>query len=155
VSNILNKETIESVIDIANLAGDAIMSIYNTDFDYELKDDNSPLTEADLASNNIIMKRLEALTPSIPIISEESCNIPFKERSKWKDYWLVDPLDGTKEFLKRNGEFTVNIALLRNNKPILGVINIPATQEKFYGSEYSGSYLIKENGIKKKIFVSK
>lgn len=139
MSNILNKETIQSVIDIANLAGDAIMSIYNTDFDYELKDDNSPLTKADIASNQIIINELERMNPSYPILSEESSEIEFDERSQWDKYWLVDPLDGTKEFLKKNGEFTVNIAFIENNTPVFGVIRVPAKSVTYWGGNGIGS----------------
>ena len=139
MSNILNKETIQSVIDIANLAGDAIMSIYNTDFDYELKDDNSPLTKADIASNQIIINELERMNPSYPILSEESSEIEFDERSQWDKYWLVDPLDGTKEFLKKNGEFTVNIAFIENNTPVFGVIRVPAKSVTYWGGSDIGS----------------
>ena len=139
MSNILNKETIQSVIDIANLAGDAIMSIYNTDFDYELKDDNSPLTKADIASNQIIINELERMNPSYPILSEESSEIEFDERSQWDKYWLIDPLDGTKEFLKKNGEFTVNIAFIENNSPVFGVIRVPAKYVTYWGGSDIGS----------------
>ena len=139
MSNILNKETVQSVIDIANLAGDAIMSIYNTDFDYELKDDNSPLTKADIASNQIIINELERMNPSYPILSEESSEIEFDERLQWDKYWLVDPLDGTKEFLKKNGEFTVNIAFIENNTPVFGVIRVPAKSVTYWGGNGIGS----------------
>ena len=139
MSNILNKETVQSVIDIANLAGDAIMSIYNTDFDYELKDDNSPLSKADIASNQIIINELERMNPSYPILSEESSEIEFDERSQWDKYWLVDPLDGTKEFLKKNGEFTVNIAFIENNTPVFGVIRVPAKSVTYWGGSGIGS----------------
>ena len=139
MSNILNKETIQSVIDIANLAGDAIMSIYNTDFDYQLKDDNSPLTKADIASNQIIINELERMNPSYPILSEESSEIEFDERLQWDKYWLVDPLDGTKEFLKKNGEFTVNIAFIENNTPVFGVIRVPAKSVTYWGGNGIGS----------------
>ena len=133
MSNILNKKTIESVIDIANLAGDAIMSIYNTDFDYELKDDNSPLTKADIASNELIINGLKSLDLIYPILSEESAKIEFNKRSLWNKYWLIDPLDGTKEFLKKNGQFTVNIAFIENNSPTFGVIRVPAQSVTYWG----------------------
>ena len=107
----MKSDLIEQLIEISKEAGKAILEVYNTDFDYQLKEDLSPLTKADTLSNNIICERLKALTPNIPILSEENSDIPFNIRSVWKQYWLVDPLDGTKEFIKRNGEFTVNIAL--------------------------------------------
>lgn len=107
-------------------AGEAIMKIYNTPFDVELKEDNSPLTEADKEANKIINAHL--LTTKIPIISEESKQTAYQIRKNWTSCWVVDPVDGTKEFVKRNGEFTVNIALVSNQKPILGVIYVPATK---------------------------
>jgi len=99
-------------VNIARDAGEAILTIYDTGFNVEEKADKSPLTDADLASHHLILKRLSELTPDIPILSEESAKLPFEVRSSWETYWLVDPLDGTREFVKRNGEFTVNIALI-------------------------------------------
>lgn len=155
MNNIVNEETIRSVIEIANLAGDAIMDIYNTDFDYKLKDDNSPLTEADIASNEIIINELKKLDQSYPILTEESSDVKFEERSRWERYWLVDPLDGTKEFLKKNDEFTVNIALIEKNTPIFGVIRVPAKYVTYWGGVNIGSYSKKDNESSKKINVSK
>ena len=109
-----------------------------TCFDYEIKEDLSPLTKADTLSNHIICERLKALTPHIPILSEETSNISFDIRTLWKQYWLVDPLDGTKEFIKRNGEFTVNIALIENNKPILGVIYAPVKSDLYFAQKKYG-----------------
>ena len=122
------------------MAGEAIMKVYKTDFNIQIKKDSSPVTEADLASHEIITSNLKKLTPNIPVISEESCRIPLHERAKWGEYWLIDPLDGTKEFIKKNDEFTTNIALLRNNKPVLGIIHVPAYDETYWGSENLGSY---------------
>ena len=101
-------DLIESVVTLSKSAGAAILKVYETDFDVEHKDDESPLTKADLASHRVIVAGLEALTPDLPIISEESGLPTFTERSAWDTYWLIDPLDGTKEFVNRNGEFTVN-----------------------------------------------
>ncbi|MEM9209758.1 MAG: inositol monophosphatase family protein, partial [Pseudomonadota bacterium] len=103
-------DLIEPIVTLSKSAGAAILTVYETDFDVEHKDDESPLTKADLASHREIAAGLEALTPEIPVISEESGLPPFAERSAWDTYWLIDPLDGTKEFVNRNGEFTVNIA---------------------------------------------
>ena len=103
-----------SVYRIAVDAGNAIMSVYATAFKVEQKEDRSPLTEADKQSNNIIEKGLLGLYPNIPVLSEESASVDYVVRKKWKKFWLVDPLDGTKEFIKRNGDFTVNIALIEN-----------------------------------------
>ena len=150
-----NKQLIDELIVISKEAGEAILSVYNSDFDYQMKDDLSPLTEADKISHQIIYKRLTEITPDIPIISEEGSSIAFNIRSSWKQYWLIDPLDGTKEFLKRNGEFTVNIALIENNRPILGIIHIPITNETYWGSKKTGSFYTKGNKDAKKISVSK
>lgn len=138
----LNPEKlIESVIDIAAKASDAILEIYNSDdFGIETKGDESPLTQADLASHHTIVAALAELTPGTPILSEESNAIPWEERAQWDEYWLIDPLDGTKEFIKRNGEFTVNIALIRGNQAVLGVVHVPVQQRCFYGWQHGGAF---------------
>ena len=122
-------------------AGKSIMDIYTDpemDFEIEIKADNSPLTKADKASNSFITRAL-SVTP-FPILSEEGKEIPFKERSKWRTFWLIDPLDGTKEFIKRNGEFTVNIALVENGVPVLGVIYVPVRKELYFAADSIGAY---------------
>tara|TARA_Y100000590_G_C15663786_1_gene993708 strand:+ start:116 stop:937 length:822 start_codon:yes stop_codon:yes gene_type:complete len=150
-----NPNLIKDIIKISKDAGESILDIYhNHDSDFDLKEDRSPLTKADISSHRIITRRLKDLTPSIPIISEEDSDIPFKIRSNWKEYWLVDPLDGTKEFLKGNGEYTVNIALISANKPVLGVINIPSLKKIFWGQKDKGSFSINEDNNQKKISVS-
>ena len=151
---ILNEQLISSTVEIAKEAGKAIIEIYNSDFDYQLKKDLSPITAADTLSNKIITERLKILTPKIPILSEENCDIPYATRSQWTQYWLVDPLDGTKEFVNRNGEFTVNIALIDNNKPIFGVIDLPATSETYWGSKDNDSFYSDANNNVKQIHVS-
>ncbi len=122
-------------------AGRVIMDIYQSpvsDFDVESKADNSPLTKADKASHRLIAERL-SVTP-YPILSEEGQHLPFEERSLWKDFWLVDPLDGTKEFIKKNGEFTVNIALVREGVPVMGVVYIPVREELYFSTDALGAY---------------
>lgn len=126
-------ELIEGLVPIVEAAGREILEIYETDFDVETKDDNSPLTKADLASHRAIMAGLERLAPEYPVISEESAPPTFAERRNWDRYWLVDPLDGTKEFIKKNGEFTVNIALIEGDRPVLGVVGVPAQDVVFTG----------------------
>ena len=144
---------------ISLLAGNEILKFYNEEIEVIHKEDLSPLTKADIASNNIIVRSLESLDKSIPILSEESL-VNWSERKKWKKYWLVDPLDGTKEFIKKNGEFTVNIALIENNKPILGVIYVPTKSTLYFAQQNFGSFKININSeLKsldgaKKIFVS-
>ena len=119
-------------------AGAAIMDVYNSEIKVDLKDDRSPLTEADRRAHAIIAKTLE-LT-NLPLLSEEGRSIPFEERQNWDTYWLVDPLDGTKEFIRRNGEFTVNIALMKGNYPIAGVIYVPVKNILYFGIEGHGGY---------------
>jgi 3''(2''),5''-bisphosphate nucleotidase (EC 3.1.3.7) len=113
-----------------------ILQIYNKEsFDQQLKSDNSPLTEADIAAHNLIEKQLKLITPEIPVLSEESSSIPWQERKQWNYYWLIDPLDGTKEFIKKNGEFTVNIALIYQHNPIIGVVHAPVLGETWIGEQ--------------------
>lgn len=119
-----------TAINAAIEAGKVILEVYNKDFSIEHKEDQSPLTEADLASNAKIMGFLEQ-TP-VPVISEENKAIAWEERKNWDRCWIVDPLDGTKEFIKRNGEFTVNIALVEEGRPVVGVIYVPVSRELFY-----------------------
>jgi 3'(2'), 5'-bisphosphate nucleotidase len=128
---------LHTAIKAAIEAGNEILKIYEQDFTVNFKDDRSPLTEADLAAHKII---LETLGNELPILSEESSEIPFSKRKNWTRFWLVDPLDGTKEFIKKNGEFTVNIALIENGIPVLGVVYVPVTKELFWGVEKVGSF---------------
>ena len=130
----------QQVIEVAKQASDRILAIYNTEFDVTSKEDNTPLTEADMAAHHAITDGLQQLTPQIPILSEESVNIPFDIRSQWNRYWLVDPLDGTREFVKRNGEFTVNIALIDNHRSVLGVIHTPVSGVLYYGNNREGAF---------------
>lgn len=120
---------IQAVLD----AGKEILKIYETDFSVETKGDDSPLTHADTNANAVINRYLK--TTNIPIISEENCQLEYSERKKWSQCWIVDPLDGTKEFIKKNGEFTVNIALVENGSPVLGVIYVPVSKELYFTSE--------------------
>lgn len=131
---------IEFLVATAREAGAAILDVYRTEFEVEHKDDSSPLTEADLRSHRIILRRLGERYPDIPVLSEESGDAaPYAVRKDWGLYFLVDPLDGTKEFVKRNGQFTVNIALMENNKPAAGVVYAPDLDWMYYGSKY-GSF---------------
>jgi 3'(2'), 5'-bisphosphate nucleotidase len=152
-----NKIDIEKINQVAILAGEKIMEIYN-DADFsrvvDFKADHSPLTLADKASHNIIEKELFKISPDIPLLSEEGRSIEYDERRHWNTFWLVDPLDGTKEFIKRNGEFTVNIALIDKDHPVLGVIYAPATDKLYYGMKGQGAFK-REKGITSKIQVNK
>ncbi len=140
----IEKIDIEDLKEIALKAGKAIMQIYNKDFSIDYKDDKSPLTQADLKSNEIISTNLQKLYPTIPIMSEENKQVPYDIRKDWEYYFCVDPIDGTKEFIKKNGEFTVNIALIYKIRPILGVVYAPALNE-LYWADGKNSY---KNGEK-------
>ena len=129
-----------AVIEIAGRAGQAILEIYHSDYAIEHKADRSPLTSADLAAHEIIVAGLKGLRPDWPILSEESSEIPFAERGHWSRYWLVDPLDGTREFIKRNGEFTVNIALIEDGVPVLGVVLAPVIDTRYTGIRGRGAW---------------
>ncbi|MFT6916053.1 MAG: 3'(2'), 5'-bisphosphate nucleotidase [Motiliproteus sp.] len=131
---------IEAIIQLAKTAGDAIMAIYQRDFTIVDKADASPLTEADLASHHCIVEGLARLTPGIPVLSEESDAAVLFERNNWSRYWLIDPLDGTKEFIKKNGEFTVNIALIDAGVPVLGIVYAPALETLYWGGRLRGAF---------------
>ena len=121
-------------------AGAAILEVYGTDdFGVEQKADESPLTKADKAANDILVAGLKELVLKAPIVSEEGKDIPYAERQQYTRFWLVDPLDGTKEFIKRNGEFTVNVALIENGRPVLGAVYVPVTDELFYAAQNKGA----------------
>jgi len=136
----LDKINIEDIKKIALEAGSAIMEIYSRDFSVEYKDDKSPLTEADIKSNEIICKFLEKNYPDIEILSEENKEVPYNVRKNWEYYWCIDPIDGTKEFIKKNGEFTVNIALIHRDKPVLGVVYAPVLELIYYSKQGSGAF---------------
>ena len=136
----------EPCLKLALAAGTAILEVYRQDFSVETKGDNSPLTAADLASHRIIVDGLQALTPALPVLSEESSDIPWSVRQGWSRYWLVDPLDGTREFVKKNGEFTVNIALIENGRPMFGVVYAPVLDSLWHGARDVGAFLREGDG---------
>ena len=148
----LNNNQKRAVIDLAKAAGEQIMAIYVHDFDVDYKEDSSPLTQADLASHHCIVDGLRELTPQIPVLSEESSEDEKRNRMNWQTYWLIDPLDGTKEFVKKNGEFTVNIALVTNHQPVFGVVYAPALDVMYWGDKSSGAYKA-EGGVEQAISV--
>lgn len=139
-------ELIEPVVALAVDAGSAILEVYAADFAIQSKTDESPLTQADLTAHRIILAGLRALTPDLPVISEESGLPGFPERSQWSRYWLVDPLDGTREFVNRNGEFTVNIALIDSHRPVLGVVRVPVQGKTYIGCRGVGAELRRDGG---------
>ena len=142
----MKEEDIDRVIDIAKEAGKAILKIYNSEnFEIEFKGDESPLTKADKEAHKIIVKGLNET--QLPILSEEGKSIPYEQRKKWDAFWMVDPVDGTKEFIKRNGEFTVNIALVVNKEPVFGVVYAPVLDKLYYGGIDLGAFMIHNNEV--------
>ncbi|TQV77604.1 3'(2'),5'-bisphosphate nucleotidase CysQ [Exilibacterium tricleocarpae] len=133
---------INQVIQLCHRAGEAILDVYNhsAGFDIDTKADDSPVTEADLAAHRILESGLSELLAGVPVLSEESSLPPFAERSRWQRYWIVDPLDGTKEFINRNGEFTVNVALIEAGRPVLGVVYVPTTGVTYGGADGPGAF---------------
>jgi 3'(2'), 5'-bisphosphate nucleotidase len=136
----LNQIDIRDIVTIAKEAGNAIMQVYKQDFEVEYKKDSSPLTLADKKANDIIENGLNKLLVALPILSEEGKEVPYKDRKHWEYFWLVDPLDGTKEFVKKNGEFTVNIALIHKDTPALGVVYAPALDVCYWAKQNEGAF---------------
>jgi 3'(2'), 5'-bisphosphate nucleotidase len=138
---------VEALLELAREAGRAILQVYAQDFEVAAKSDRSPLTEADLAAHRIIEAGLARLDEVLPMLSEESAPEDLHERRSWQRYWLVDPLDGTREFVKRNGEFTVNIALIEHGAPSFGVVYAPVLDELFWAARGFGAFLRQPDGI--------
>ena len=137
------RELLADVTRIAREAGHAILQIYHqVDMQVDFKTDNSPLTQADLASHQHIVTSLQALTPDIPVLSEESQEVAASTRQSWQTFWLVDPLDGTREFVQRNGEFTVNIALISGHRPVLGVVYVPVLELTYWAADGHGAFKV-------------
>lgn len=140
---------VQELLSMIEEAGKKVMNIYNSDeenWEVSAKADDSPLTKADQTANQHICDALKALYPEVPIISEENQAIPYEERNQYENFWLVDPLDGTKEFLKKNGEFTINLALVQGRRPVAGIVYAPALGKLYYGAEGHGAFLMDENG---------
>ena len=133
---------LSTIITASIEAGKAILKVYGTDFSVEYKEDTSPLTLADQNAHNIIVSKL--INTGIPVLSEEGKSIPYNERRSWDTMWIVDPLDGTKEFVKRNGEFTVNIALVKNHTPVMGVVYAPVLDVLYIGDSSLGAFMVRE-----------
>jgi 3'(2'), 5'-bisphosphate nucleotidase len=140
MSDMNTRSVLEQLVDISRRAGLKILEWYGGDMGITLKSDDSPLTKADLASHDLITAELSGRWPDIPILSEESADIPWEARQTWQQYWLVDPLDGTKEFINHNGEFTVNIALIRDHQPVMGVVHVPVTDTSYFGARGPGAW---------------
>ncbi|GED23448.1 3'(2'),5'-bisphosphate nucleotidase CysQ [Halomonas halmophila] len=133
-------------------AGREVLTVYNRTYEVETKDDDSPLTEADMAAHHALVALLETVTPEVPVLSEESGEIPFETRRSWERYWLIDPLDGTKEFIKKNGEFTLNVALVENGDPVFGIVHAPVLDTSWIGQVGQGATKI-EKGTTREIQV--
>jgi 3'(2'), 5'-bisphosphate nucleotidase len=140
---------VEPVCQIATQAGACILDVYRQPFEVFDKSDGSPVTAADRQAHELITGRLRELAPDIPVLSEESSAIEFAERRQWQRFWLVDPLDGTKEFIRRNGEFTVNIALIERSTPVLGVVYTPTTGVTHYASRGTGSHRVADGRVER------
>ncbi|MBS1269390.1 MAG: 3'(2'),5'-bisphosphate nucleotidase CysQ [Gammaproteobacteria bacterium] len=154
MSNLELENLVEPVCDITHEAGRSIMEIYRKLGAVRTKSDGSPVTEADRKAHRLIAERLRALTPNTPILSEESAQAPYAERQYWSEFWLVDPLDGTREFIDQRGEFTVNIALVRNGDPVLGVVGIPAKDLIYRGHDGGGAYRQRDDAAPERIHVA-
>jgi 3'(2'), 5'-bisphosphate nucleotidase len=144
----ITRTLLNDVIELSVQAGEAILDVYNSDrgFNTVEKADSSPVTDADHAAHNLLLPALSQIEPNVPVLSEES-NLPdFEARASWGTYWIIDPLDGTKEFIKRNGEFTVNIALIKNNVPVLGVVHVPVVGITYAGADGLGAMRIDAAG---------
>jgi len=144
-------DLLPGLLETAREAGAAALAVYRTDFGVDYKDDRSPVTEADRRSHEVIKRALAALAPDIPVLSEEGRSAPYEERRPWRSFFLVDPLDGTKEFIKRNGEFTVNIALVEDGGPALGVIYVPVLDLMYYGARGMGAWRSSGGGEPRRI----
>jgi len=134
------EHALNQLVDLSRRAGAAILAWYDGDMGITQKADHTPLTKADLASHELINAELTSLWPAIPVLSEESADIAWETRQRWLEYWLVDPLDGTREFINHNGEFTVNIALIRNHNPVLGIVYVPVTDVCYFGARNYGAW---------------
>ena len=134
------------VIKIADEASEKVLHIYQSDFKVNYKEDHSPITAADIASHDIIVKGLRQISRDIPVLSEEGAEIPWEERKKWRRFWLIDPIDGTKDFTQRTGAFTVNIAMIEDGEPVMGVVTAPALKEAFWGIKGEGAHMRDRTG---------
>lgn len=145
---------LEPVRELAWQAGQEILNVYHGNFEVESKADGSPLTAADQAAHHTIVNGLAQLTPNVPVLSEEASDITYEKRASWEQYWLVDPLDGTREFVKRNGEFTVNIAFIDKHQPVLGVVHVPVSGVTYFACKGVGAFKQETNQPASSITVS-
>ena len=145
----LNEHLLNQVLLIAYQAGKHLQQFYQKQVHVELKEDNTPVTEADLFVSQFLTEKLTALFPNVPILSEENCHISFEERKNWKEYWLIDPLDGTQQFINRTDQFSVLITLVRKNKPVLSIIHAPILSITYYAMDNFGAFKKQLDQVKK------
>ncbi|WP_443091098.1 3'(2'),5'-bisphosphate nucleotidase CysQ [Basfia succiniciproducens] len=146
----ITQQLLDDVLKIASLAGEHLKAFYAKSVNVEIKTDNTPVTEADLFLSQFLIEKLTVLTPDIPVLSEENCNIPLAERQKWQSYWLIDPVDGTQQFINHTGQFSIMICLVQDNQPQLGIIHAPIIGKTYYARRGLGAFLI-ENGCCRKL----
>ncbi|OOF58571.1 3'(2'),5'-bisphosphate nucleotidase CysQ [Rodentibacter myodis] len=146
---ILNEHLLNQILLIAYQAGNHLQRFYHQQINVKIKEDNTPVTEADLFVSQFLTEKLTALFPHIPVLSEENCHIPFEERQTWKEYWLIDPLDGTQQFINRTDQFSVLITLVRKNKPVMSIIHAPVLSLTYYAMEDFGAYKKQGEHVKK------
>lgn len=151
MTNIVNDAMRQRLIEGVHEAGERVLAVYRRDFEVEHKADESPLTEADMASHHALVALLEDVTPDIPVLSEESGEIPYETRRRWSRYWLIDPLDGTKEFINRNDEFTLNVALIEDNEPVFGIVHAPVLGQTWWGQQGLGARKLEADGTERAI----
>ncbi|AUI66370.1 MULTISPECIES: 3'(2'),5'-bisphosphate nucleotidase CysQ [Glaesserella] len=141
----LTQPLLDNILNIADQAGEHLKRFYQQSVAIQIKADKTPVTEADLFISQFVIEQLQKLTPNVPILSEESCKIPLSERSQWQEYWIVDPLDGTQQFIDRTDQFSVVIGLVQHNRPVLGVIHSPMLEKTYYAMHASGAF-VREKG---------
>lgn len=145
----ITQQFLQATLDIVHHAGRHLQDFYKKPVTVQTKSDNTPVTEADLFISHFLTEKLTALTPDIPVLSEENCNILLSERSRWQTYWLIDPLDGTQQFLNRTDQFSVMSCLIKNNQPYFGIIHAPMLQKTYYAIKGQGAYLLEKNRLRR------
>ncbi|WP_150539248.1 3'(2'),5'-bisphosphate nucleotidase CysQ [Actinobacillus vicugnae] len=144
----LNSTLLQAVKNIALEAGEHLKRFYQHSVEIKIKADHTPVTEADLFISQFVSEKLRQLTPNVPILSEENCNIPFAERQKWQEYWIIDPLDGTQQFIDHTDQFSIVIGLVQQNRPVLGVIHAPILAKTYFAMQASGAFLQENDQIR-------
>ncbi|MDO4697718.1 MAG: 3'(2'),5'-bisphosphate nucleotidase CysQ [Pasteurellaceae bacterium] len=151
----LTPQLLDRVLAIAQQAGEHLKRFYAQSVEIQIKADETPVTEADLFVSQFVIEQLQQLTPDIPVLSEENCKVPFAERSQWQEYWIIDPLDGTQQFINRTDQFSVIIALVQRNRPVLGVIHAPMLGKTYYAVSGQGAFLTENGQIRRLLPICK